>query len=306
MSNSDKQQKTLAHDVLAHIEEEHIAPKPRWHFLIKDYVVWATGIASLVVGSVAVSVIIFAAVNSDFAYRHLLSRGPFEHIVQLLPVLWIVLLAVFVALAYYNFKHTKHGYRHRLIAVVSTSILISIAAGTGLYAAGASQIADYAVSRALPFHPAFDEKRQALWVQPERGLLAGYVVSIEDSGDLAFEDFEGKNWNISTEDLNEREKGLFAHIDTVSIIGEQISDDEFRACLVRPWMIKGESPQLKNHLRARFTERGKRPPIVPGAPSRVLTDYAKSSELGERKFDALRIKECERDIPRPGSNSITD
>ena len=39
--------------LLDKIKTRHLAPKPRWRFLLSDYAVWGTGALALVIGGVS-------------------------------------------------------------------------------------------------------------------------------------------------------------------------------------------------------------------------------------------------------------
>ena len=84
----------ISRDVLKTIEEKHIKPKPRWTFLLKDYAIWILGAFSLIVGSLAFSVIIYMLKNNDWeVYRHLSGSLP-GFVVITMPYFWLIFLAI--------------------------------------------------------------------------------------------------------------------------------------------------------------------------------------------------------------------
>ena len=49
----------LSEKVLKEIKEKKIEPAPRWQFLLKDYFVWLSFAASVIIGAIAFCVILY-------------------------------------------------------------------------------------------------------------------------------------------------------------------------------------------------------------------------------------------------------
>jgi ABC-type dipeptide/oligopeptide/nickel transport system permease component len=113
----------VAEKTLKKIEEEHIKPEPRWHFILKDCSLWVAFIGSIFIGAIAISASIFMLTDQDWNVYRVLDRSLFKHILISLPYLWIIILLILMLLAYYNFKSTKGGYRYEMHTVVLCSIL---------------------------------------------------------------------------------------------------------------------------------------------------------------------------------------
>ena len=56
-------------EILEKIQELKIKPRARWHFLLKNYAIWISGILALLVGAASFSVIIYLSSYNDFAIR---------------------------------------------------------------------------------------------------------------------------------------------------------------------------------------------------------------------------------------------
>ena len=56
---SERETDTFDQKLVAKIKQANIAPKPRWHFLLKNSVIWAAGTLSLLIGAGAASVMIY-------------------------------------------------------------------------------------------------------------------------------------------------------------------------------------------------------------------------------------------------------
>lgn len=138
----------LSQEIINKIEDENIQPKPRWHFLLRRSILWFFAVLSVAVGGLAVSVIIATFIDYDPSTR---TVPLVEDILQTIPFVWVIVLALFVVLAYYGIRHTKTGYRYSLFKICSAVILASILLGIILNAYDVSQnIQDYFSSK-LPY-----------------------------------------------------------------------------------------------------------------------------------------------------------
>ncbi len=67
MNTSPEQKKDhLAERVLGRITQEHLAPRPRWEFLLKNYAFWGLGVLAVLFGALAFSATLFEVRNVDW------------------------------------------------------------------------------------------------------------------------------------------------------------------------------------------------------------------------------------------------
>lgn len=236
----------LVKKTLEAIKQKHITPTPRWQFLLKDSFVWAGAGIMLVLGSLAVPVIIHMLVTNDWdVYEYL--NGSFGQFVLLtLPYFWIVCLMLFSALAYYNIRHTKSGYRFHMLYVSIASITVSFLFGAALYGAGLGQIIDQKLADHIPFYEQIARPRRLLWMQDQHGLLAGTVTGVVDEAHFILLDFRNKNWEV-TYQIPAMMRQPFPFIQDgirVRAIGQRIDDTHFAAHLLAPF-----NPLLGGWLR---------------------------------------------------------
>ncbi len=279
--------------ILETIESRQIKPKSKWCFLLKDYIVWVFGIISILVGGVATSVTIFTFINSDWAsYRYLSDSFP-EYIIKTAPFLWIVFLILFIFVADYNFTHTKKGYKYSVSKVVGLSVLVSIILGSLFYQVGFAHVADYELGRYLSGYQMMTEKRQRLWNQPDKGLLAGTLISSEKSDTLVLKDFEDKEWNVAVDKLMPIHFIILDNVETVAFVGYIKGDNVFEACDVKPWQIKGESQYLREKIHNQMMESGIESPLPLGNMDDLRMKF-REENLNERNIFKLRNNMCER------------
>jgi len=286
--------KKTANSIMEKIEKDHVVLKPRWSFLLKNYTFWTLGSVALLVGGAASSVIIFTLVNSDFdVYRYLNGSG-LSYIFMILPYAWFIFFTLFIVVAYYNIKHTKHGYRYKLRTVVLTALVASVILGFVFYYFGFSHAIDSSFGKHFPGQKPFLEKKQQMLVQPEKGLLAGTITSVDEEDSFEFEDFKGKKWTIASNYLQDPHKSFLEKFSDVIIVGEIMENNIFKACSLRPMHVMGENGKLK---KERMEKRDNR---LPNKENILRSNNSKRQpqKIDERRLLQMRSTECGGDQPQ--------
>jgi hypothetical protein len=232
----------LGDKVLRKIKEECICPKPRWQFLLKDYFIWFLFLISLFLGSLAFCVALYVLSTNDWDLYQYLHTTLVGHILISIPYIWILFLALFISIAYYNFKYTKSGYRRETYFVVGLSVVGSLFLGAFLYTLGAGEKIEDFVATSVPAYEkiACCSNRKDIWDQPASGLLAGEIVSVMDERNFELKDFSGSAWKIQEDDDTlEYDPLRIQPGEEVKIIGEKRQEFVFWAREVRPWKNKG-------------------------------------------------------------------
>jgi hypothetical protein len=230
----------ISEKIIQTIKEAGIKPKPRWQFLLKRWLVWVAAAVSALIGSLAFSVILFELVNADWEILEYLPRTPLQHFLNTLPYLWIVIMALFVLLAYYNARHTKGGYKYHAYWFVIGSLALSLVLGGTVYCFGLAPQIHYFLNRQVPFYGVLMHDREQLLVQPERGLLAGEVTKELNKPQLfELEDFSGQSWIVV--EATTYQPTIFSSEEgqLVRIIGDLQSANEhtFSAIRVMPFFV---------------------------------------------------------------------
>lgn len=229
----------LSNTILEKIKHDQVRPIPRWEFLLKDWVIWAGFAVSVIVGSVAYCVALFMLTTQDWDIYRYVGSNPFVDALSGLPYVWLVLLILFAALAYYQIRHTQSGYRYRVIGVILVSIGASIIFGTILHLSGFGDYIDNAMARNLSVYRHLTPDRQAVWTQPEKGLLAGKITDISNSqsGLVTIKDFHGHSWLIQYHEavIDPRVKVRIGEY--IKMVGEQLDATHFMASEILPWQM---------------------------------------------------------------------
>lgn len=189
-----KNEENCINCVMKRLRDERITPRAKWRFLFHDYSVFAVSILSLVVGTFSFSVFLNILLSGDWDIYPQIGRGFWEHAFKTFPFLWLVFLCLFVFYALYAFfSSTEKGYRYKQSIVISLSIFLSLILGSLAYFAGIGEKIDDFLIETVPYYHTITGDRACLWLQPNRGLLAGMIVST-GTKPFIIVDFNGNRW----------------------------------------------------------------------------------------------------------------
>ncbi len=116
---------------------------------------------------------------------------------------------------------------------------MSVILGGAFYEVGLGDGVDALMGRSLPLYDLSKHSaRREIWMQPEKGLIMGKIVDVDDQDDLiTVSDEKGQKWKVSEKGAKwkiklknklEDKKGKI-----VKIIGERKGEDEFEAKEIR-------------------------------------------------------------------------
>ncbi|PIS42887.1 MAG: hypothetical protein COT24_01245 [Candidatus Kerfeldbacteria bacterium CG08_land_8_20_14_0_20_40_16] len=222
-------------NILDKIKENKITPKPKWQFRLEQVGIWALAVLSLIIGAKAFAVIIFRLVNNDWEIREHLGRSLLNHALLTLPYLWIIVMVLFILLAYYNARHTKKGYRYSVYGIVIGTVVVSLFLGGILYSTGFGYEIDFLFSENLSGYQKIMPNRGEFWSQPEAGFLSGEVISQKGSN-LMLRSFDGEIWTVDISNTNIPDFVNINKGSLIRIIGEIVEKEKkFIAKEIFPW-----------------------------------------------------------------------
>lgn len=225
----------LTDKILNKIKDGHMSPKPRWQFLLKNYVVWLIGILALLIGAASVSVMIYLFRFNDWEIYEETHKSLAEFFLLTLPYFWIIFLALFVFIVYYNLKHTKRGYRYPLYIVILAPVSLSIFLGTIFFTLGCGEKIDSILGSQAPFYDIVINRHVDFWSQPGEGRLAGLIISEPSDSHFILLDRNQKEWTVILETEN-----FLSPVEAVVIgqpvhlLGEVVGENEFQTVRVIP------------------------------------------------------------------------
>jgi len=224
----------LLKKIIGKIKDEKIKPTPRWVFLLKRSVIIGFFVLSVLLGGIAVSIIFCQINDADWEIYSKMDKDLFSFIVTALPYFWIILMIGFLFLAYYNFRHTKTGYRYNVFAVFGLSIFISVMLGAIFHLSGMSENLEDAF-HCIPQYEKLHYGKQYLWQRPEKGFLSGTIVQLEGGKLIMLQDFNRHDWLIDIQDLPQIPPPIFQEREMIKMIGDMMDPDRFHARVVTPW-----------------------------------------------------------------------
>lgn len=222
--------------IISKIEEKKLKPKPRWEFVFKNYFLWIIGSLSLFFGALSFSLIIYLFNSSGEIFSDRFGASFWEVFLTVVPIFWLIFLALFVFLFYLNLKKTKKAYRHSPLLIIVVGLIASLALGASFYMLGFGKKLDNILGKNMnPFvYGHFMNPQLEFWSDPESGRLAGIVSEIGDSKNLFLVDKDSNEWLIYYDEAEFRhivniEKGL-----PIRCFGEIIEDNQFKALRIMP------------------------------------------------------------------------
>lgn len=246
--STDREQKmntaqklNLSGTVLDRIEKECIEPLPRWHFLFSEVTMWILWVFSILVGAAAVAVMVYVSMLAGYSQYEATHETLFELMLDVMPWLWGAIFVLMAAIAYFNMRSTRKGYKYPMWQIVISSLVLSVIGGLGLNQLGAGHFIEESLATSMPLYPSFEKRERGWWLHPEDGLLIGRFVSNDASTTVAnFIDADEKEWVIVIDELNPRDLEVFYSGEVVKILGVQgtTSLAVFHGCGVFPWMHK--------------------------------------------------------------------
>ncbi|KKQ46447.1 MAG: hypothetical protein US63_C0001G0015 [Candidatus Moranbacteria bacterium GW2011_GWC2_37_8] len=189
----------------------------------------------MVLGSLSFSVIMHFVESGDLDIVDHLQGGLLNSALMLVPFFWLLTLILFAISAYFNWRCTKIGYHYRRRWIVLGSIALSVVFGSIFYVVGLGKQTDNIMSRMSPFYDQYKHRaRNELWLQPEKGLLTGKIIDIdEETEKLIVRDEDGKKWIVDDLNVKWENKKLEENGKIIKVIGEKNGEYEFRAREIR-------------------------------------------------------------------------
>jgi len=224
--------KNIGNKILKIIKEKHIKPKPKWEFLLKNYLIWTIFSLAIIVGSLSTAVVIFIIRNYNWVENH--EFGLLKNLIINIPYFWMIILVLFLFIAYYNFKHTKTGYRYNPYLIIIVSILISLILGSTIYATGFGETLERIFYQRLPFYQNIMHQGGRMFLDPNQGRLAGIISEIKNNK-LIVESFDGDQWTVLIDDADYFDINMLQPETRVMIMGKMIENNTFEAEMIRPW-----------------------------------------------------------------------
>lgn len=229
----------VSDQIIKKIEQDQIELVPVWKFTAKNVIFWSLWALTVLIGSIAVSAMLFVFTHAGWALRGVTHSGTTQFLIDLLPIFWISALLLMIVLGLCNLRHTKTGYRYSLFISILAGVLISFILGALLFVVGMGKFVEDFAGRTR-MHESVFEIQVSRWSNPLGGLLAGDVLTlteVEGEQFVTLESFNGQEWLIEISDLSDDEKSLIEIGNSIAIIGVQDNEEvlSMYACAIIDW-----------------------------------------------------------------------
>ncbi len=233
----------LSKTILERIEREKIEPKSKWIFFAKNYLFWFFVFLSVVALS-----FLFVALFSHFYYLDFqvadrVSGGKIRHFFLFFPYALFLFLSLFLIITLENILHTKYAYRISLKKIFSAIFIGSLILSGGIILfIKPEKIESQLEKVSMGMYHSGNFRRKQMWVQPQKGLIAGTLLSYIEGDDFVdFVDFSGKTWVLDISGFDERERKALSLSDYLALQGEVSPEDDtlFIVCAFKEWFPRG-------------------------------------------------------------------
>lgn len=271
----DKQpQSDLKQCVLSRINDEQVCPRSRLFFHSRECFVWFFWFLSILVGAFAIAVLLYVVSHNQYELYEATHENWLTFTIDALPYLWIFMFGLMAAVAVYNLRHTKNGYRKPLWFIFASSVVLSFAGGSALQFFGLGYAIDDTLGRHMDMYESHDKLQERMWQHPSEGRLVGMQVfsTLSPTTTVIFQDKAGQRWQMDVTELPRKDRDLLAAERKVRVLGMTTDSTFFRfhACGAFPWMSDHNVPldEMNKERRAfieRFTAFAKRSKLPPPA-----------------------------------------
>lgn len=225
---------------IASIKTQHIQPDAKWKYQLKKYSLWGSFGLLTLCAALCAAVAYYLVDELDWDLYRYQRYSAVRYILSVAPWIWLLPLVGVLIVAYQSMRKTETGYRFRFgtIALVILGISFGLAGAMAVF--GLNQRVNNTLLERYPAYKHSITTKEALWSQPEKGLLAGTIRSA-DENTLDIQDLSGKDWQMElSEDTVVRPSASLETGSTVKAIGTQTDEHIFAAKELRPWEGRGK------------------------------------------------------------------
>lgn len=271
----------LTRKILTLITEQNIQPVPAWQARIRNSVYWVGTFVVVIFSALIMTLSFHALFEIDWDAYAKANFTWYQTILSGVPLFSLLILAVFLWISIVLLHQTRRGYRYPLAMLATLFLSTSIVFGYFIEQSPLDEPAERFLLYALPhdseIRGALIPSAERQWSQPERGLLGGSVQSA-DAASIMLRDSSEKLWTVDYSGAEIQEGVTFQPLQTVKIIGEEESEDAFRATEVRVW----EQPSVQKQTESKQSAEVK---VVPKKENKEEEDDEEESEKKKNNED---------------------
>ncbi len=170
----------FSQDILAKIEEQHLEPRPRWQFFLVRSLWWMMAIITTTFGGIAFATVLFFLREHEWGWV-IRQSGAFG-VLRAIPLLWLLIFALFALLTVYDVRATRRGYRYQTWVIVGGMLLASGMLGGVVYASGFEAYSHDFLQARVAAYRALAPDPALMWQAPQQGRFIGVVSATSSEG----------------------------------------------------------------------------------------------------------------------------
>lgn len=241
--------------ILQKIKNDNIKPIEKWKIDLANDAFWSGFVFLATLSGLSLSAVVYFLFQTDWRMPQNIAMGRLEYVLSVLPYFWIILLALFLVLSYFNIRNTRKGYRYEFKKITGVTFLIVFASGSIIYVSRAHVAVDDVFFRNVPLYVHMTNSKELVWSRPDKGLLGGMIILVEPEF-IEIEDFNGTQWKVVSADgaLVQPRVELKPNKE-IKVVGRVLEDHVFDANEIRPWTGRarymGDDPVEREKMERR-------------------------------------------------------
>ncbi len=247
---------SLRNSVLADIREKKLSPRPRWQYILLYAGLWASGIFTLILGSLACAFMMLEFSLPERAYLRWIESNVW---LLLLPYWWGIGMIIALTIGYFVFSKTGRSYRYHASVLIGILILWSIIGWSILFMTRLAHWSDQQIRR---FEPRYSEMRRGferIVPRPEEGMLPLKVLEL-DGDIIRWKNPRGQYWSvriICQDDICLENKKILRPGKPTLFEGKIVSDGVFESnnILPPPWFHPKNPRSMQKYIRGNTSDK---------------------------------------------------
>lgn len=208
--NPIQNNQNIEQKILEAIKCQKIKPRPKWHFRIREFILWSAFGMFTILSGLAAGAMFYLFSESDWHAYQKLNMNTMQSLISSIPIIWLLVIIVLGIAIYIDLKKTKNFYKRNTWLLLGLSVATIILLGAIGYLINLGEYTENIASKNIPYYGNLVTTKRDLWSQPEKGLLSGIIseISVGTSSEIIkIKDLRDKDWLIVSTNLDWKKLG---------------------------------------------------------------------------------------------------
>ncbi len=213
-------------------QEQYFSPDTHNHW--SQYILWFFIFLFSLIGSVSLSLIIYLSANNEWDVARYYSNSSLDFALNTFPFYLLILVIPALLLSIVLFKFTSTGRKFSFYFSFIIFCFSIVFFALFFFYTGTSNKTNNLIKN-YEFYELIIKNRNALWQNPDFGLLSGEIGAITDLDNFLLIDFDNKVWTIQGNRPKIADKSIIQSGNKIKIIGRKNSDNTFETKEIRAY-----------------------------------------------------------------------